>query len=291
MKFATFFDAAHQERVGVVHNDRIHALADLGFPRADMPELITHYTPAIGAEIAAKLARAAGGIPVGEARLQAPIPRPRHDILCIGQNYLAHALEAARYHGKEYVKPDWPTYFSKRVTLPVGQDGVIPAHADATEKLDYEAELAVVVGKRMNHVPRERVFDHIFGYTIVNDVSARDRQTNHAQFTYGKGMDGFAPMGPWIVTIDEFQNPPHLNIKTRVNGEERQNSNTSDLIFDIPHLLAELSLGMTLEPGDILITGTPSGVGMGFSPPKFLKPGDVVECEVESIGVLRNTVQ
>ncbi len=291
MKFVTFFDAAQKEQVGVVHNDSIHALADLGFPCQDMPDLIEKYTPDLGAAIAAKLANAGTGIPPGEAKLQAPIPRPRHDILCIGQNYLAHALEAARYRGKEYVKPDWPTYFSKRVTLPVGHEGIIPAHTDATDKLDYESELAVIIGKRMSRVPKENVFDHIFGYTIVNDVSARDRQVRHAQFTYAKGMDGFAPMGPWIVTADEFKTPPHLQVMARVNGELRQNGNTNDLIFDIPHLLAELSLGITLEPGDILITGTPAGVGMGFTPPKFLKPGDIVECEVEGIGVLRNTVQ
>ncbi len=143
----------------------------------------------------------------------------------------------------------------------------------------------------MSRVPADRVFDYIFGYTVANDVSARDRQINHVQYTYGKSMDGFAPMGPWIVTIDEFKSPPHLQIKSRVNGEERQNSNTNDFIFDIPYLLSELSLGITLEPGDILITGTPAGVGMGFNPPKFMKPGDVVECEVEGIGVLRNTVK
>jgi 2-keto-4-pentenoate hydratase/2-oxohepta-3-ene-1,7-dioic acid hydratase in catechol pathway len=290
MKFLTYFDADNRERVGVLHNGAAHDLAALGFPHADMPALIAGYTPALGADIAAKAAAAGQGIPAGDVRLQAPIPRPRHDILCIGQNYLAHALEAARYLGKEYVKPTHPTYFSKRVGLPVGHGGVIPAHADVTAKLDYEAELAVVIGKRMDHVPPENVFEHVFGYTIVNDVSARDRQMDHTQFTYGKGMDGFAPMGPWIVTADEFAAPPHLDIKTRVNGELRQDSNTSDFIFDIPYLLAELSRAMVLEPGDILITGTPSGVGLGFVPPKFLRPGDVVECEIEGIGMLRNTV-
>ena len=291
MKFVTFIDAAQTELVGVVHNDAIHPLGKLGFSYPDMLSLIADYTPETGKAIAAKAATAGTGIPVAEAKLQAPIPRPRHDILCIGQNYLLHALEAARYKGVEYVKPDHPTYFSKRVGLPVGHGGFIPAHRDATSKLDYESELAVVIGKRMDHVAPDKVFDYIFGYTIVNDVSARDRQNNHAQYTFGKGMDGFAPMGPWIVTIDEFKSPPHLQIKTRVNGEERQNSNTNDFIFDLPYLLSELSLGMALEPGDILITGTPSGVGMGFNPPKFIGPGDVVECEIEGIGVLRNTVQ
>ena len=290
MKFATFFEG-REELVGVVRGEAVHALSALGFPFQDMLELIAAYTPALGRDISAKADADGKGVPLSGVRLQAPIPRPRHDILCIGQNYLAHALEGARYHGKEYVKPDHPVYFSKRVGLPVGQDGFIPAHADATSKLDYEAELAVVIGKRMDHVAPEKVFEHIFGYTVVNDVSARDRQKDHSQYTFGKSMDGFAPMGPWIVTIDEFPAPPRLNVRSRVNGEERQNSNTADFIFDIPRLLSELSLAIALEPGDILITGTPAGVGMGFSPPRFLKAGDTVECEVEGIGVLRNTVE
>ncbi|MCC8190778.1 MAG: fumarylacetoacetate hydrolase family protein, partial [Planctomycetes bacterium] len=218
-------------------------------------------------------------------------PHPPRDLLCVGQNYLEHALETARFKGTEYHQPEYPVIFSKRVIRAVPPEGEIPAHADITAALDYEAELAVVIGKRCDHVRPEEVFAHVFGYTIVNDVSARDIQMNHVQYTFGKGLDGFAPMGPWIATVDEFAAPPHLNVVTRVNGEVRQNSNTSEFIFDIPRLISELSSGITLLPGDILITGTPSGVGMGFSPPKFLQPGDVVECEIEGIGVLRNVVR
>ena len=291
MKFVTFIDAAGKEQVGLVHNDAVQALESLGKAYPDMAAFIAAYTPEVGRELADKAQRAGGGIPLSQVTLTAPIPRPRHDIICIGQNYLEHALESARYKGVEYVKPSHPTYFSKRVGLPVGQGGIIPSHQDATSRLDYECELAVVIGKCCSKVAPADVFEHIFGYTIVNDVSARDRQNNHSQWTYGKGMDGFAPMGPCIVTRDEFRDPPHVQVKTRVNGEPRQDSNTDEFIFDIPYLISELSLGITLEPGDILITGTPSGVGLGFEPPKFLKPGDVVECEIEGIGVLKNTVQ
>jgi 2-keto-4-pentenoate hydratase/2-oxohepta-3-ene-1,7-dioic acid hydratase in catechol pathway len=209
----------------------------------------------------------------------------------VGQNYTAHALEGARYAGKEWTKPDWPVYFSKRVDRCVAPGGVIPAHADITSELDYEAELAVIIGKTASKVKPGDVFSHIFGYTVANDVSARDIQHNHVQYTFGKGLDGFAPMGPWIATVDEFAVPPRLNVKTRVNGEPRQDANTSDFIFDIPRLISELSSGITLEPGDILITGTPAGVGMGFQPPKFLRPGDEIECEIEGIGILRNVVR
>lgn len=287
MKFATFIDATGKEQVGLVHDNAIHPLP--AYP--NMTALIAAYTPALGRELLTKAQQGSSGLPLSSVTLAAPIPRPRHDIICIGQNYLEHALESARYKGIEYVKPAFPTYFSKRVGLPVGHGGVIPAHQDATSKLDYEAEFAVIIGKRCDHVAPADAYDYIFGYTIVNDVSARDRQNNHSQWMFGKGLDGFAPMGPWIVTRDEFQTPPNVQVKTRVNGEPRQDANTSEFIFDIPYLISELSLGMTPEPGDILITGTPSGVGMGFNPPKFLKPGDVVECEIEGIGVLKNTVK
>ena len=231
------------------------------------------------------------GIPLDSVKLAAPIPHPRHDILCIGQNYLAHAIESFKFKGLEYQKPSHPVYFTKRVNRAVADGECIPAHADITSQLDYEAELAVVIGKRCDHVKPEDVFAHIFGYTIVNDVSARDLQYAHSQYAFGKSLDGFAPMGPWIVTADEIPAPPALRIGTRVNGEVRQDSNTGDFIFDIPYMISELSGGIVLEPGDIVITGTPSGVGMGFTPPRFLKSGDVVECEIEKIGTLRNTVR
>lgn len=291
MRFATYKTDGGKEAVGVVAADgkSVLDLAELGHPAGDMLEFIGFYTSAVRDDLQGKLSRA--GIPLEKVVLDAPIPRPRHDIVCVGQNYLEHALESARYKGVEYVKPDYPVYFSKRVDRAVADRGFIPAHADITDKLDYEAELAVVIGKRCDHVEPGNVFEHVFGYTIVNDVSARDLQSNHSQWMLGKSLDGFAPMGPWIVTADEFAPPPRLTVTTKINGELRQNANTSEFIFDIPYLISQLSQGIVLEPGDIVITGTPSGVGMGFVPPKFLKPGDEIECAIEGIGVLRNVVR
>ncbi|MGE4284740.1 MAG: fumarylacetoacetate hydrolase family protein, partial [Clostridia bacterium] len=231
------------------------------------------------------------GIPITAVEISAPIPNPRHDILCIGQNYTEHAIESAKFRGIEYQKPTYPVYFSKRVNKAVAHNGFISSHADITSKLDYEAELAVIIGKECSHVAPEDVYDYIFGYTIINDISARDIQVNHKQFTFGKGLDDATPMGPYIVTIDEFDAPPLLSVKSKVNGELRQNSSTNDFIFDIPFMISQLSAGITLYPGDIFITGTPSGVGLGFNPPKWLKSGDIVECQIEKIGILRNTVK
>lgn len=291
MKFVTYTDKNGADRPGMLTQDGqgVLPLADLGIDAPGMIEFIERYDDGMAATLRAKASGA--GIPLAEIALAAPIPHPRHDILCIGQNYLVHAIESAKYKGVEYKQPAHPVYFSKRVNRAVAHNGAIPAHADITSKLDYEAELAVIIGKRCDHVRPEDAFKHIFGYTVVNDVSARDLQHAHSQFTFGKSLDGFAPMGPCLVTRDEFVDPPHLRIRTWINGELRQDSNTSDFIFDIPFLISQLSSGIVLEPGDILITGTPSGVGMGQQPPKFLNAGDVVECEVEGVGKLRNTVR
>ncbi len=292
MKFVTYLDRNNEELPGVVSatGDTVHSLKSLGHDCADLVDFIAGYDGTKAADIQAKIARA-GGEPLSAVRLQAPIPHPRHDILCVGQNYVAHAIESAKYAGREWVRPDYPIIFTKRVDRAVGPDGEIPSHSDITAQLDYEVELALIIGRRCSKARPEDAFSHIFGYSVANDISARDIQHRHNQWILGKGMDGAAPFGPWIVTADEFAAPPHLAIRCRVNGELRQDSNTNDFIFDIPRLLSEISAGMTLEPGDILITGTPAGVGMGFQPPKFLRSGDVVECEIEKIGVLRNTIR
>lgn len=292
MKLANFRDSDGASRLGVlsVSGDRLVPLHEGGLEFPGMIELIAAWSDDLRAAVA-RLAGGSGGMALDGVRLDAPIPHPRHDIICIGQNYLEHALESCRYKGVEYEKPAHPTYFSKRVDRAVPPDGVIKAHADITDKLDYETELAVVIGRPCDHVKPEDVFDHVFGYTIVNDVSARDLQHAHVQYTFGKGLDGATPMGPWIVTRDEFRDPPRLDVVTRVNGELRQNSNTDQFIFDIPYLIAELSTGIVLGPGDLLATGTPSGVGLGLQPPRFLKPGDTIESEIEGIGVLRNVVR
>ena len=231
------------------------------------------------------------GLNINSVKLCAPIPFPKQDIICLGINYMAHAEESARYK-KEAFEGDRPfaVYFSKRVDEAVGDGGFIDGHFDIVDSLDYEAELAVVIGKDAKNISEEDAFDYVLGYTIINDISARNLQTQHKQWYFGKSLDGFTPMGPWIVTADEFDNPPVLKISSKVNGELRQNSSTDLLIFGIAHVISELSRGMTLKAGTIISMGTPAGVGMGFVPPKFLKSGDVVQCEIEKIGSITNTI-
>ena len=233
------------------------------------------------------------GLPLERVRLLAPIPRPEQDVICLGINYFDHAKESEAVAGKGVKAPDtFPIYFSKRVTRAVPDGDPIEAHTDLVKKLDYECELAVVLGKDARDVPAGQTRDYIFGYTILNDVSARDVQTAHKQWYFGKSLDGFTPIGPYIVTADAFADyPPRLGIRSFVNGEKRQDSNTALQIFDIDHVIAELSQGMTLKAGTIIATGTPAGVGMGMDPPQFLKPGDVVRCEIDGIGTLTNPVK
>ncbi len=231
------------------------------------------------------------GLNINSVKLCAPIPFPKQDIICLGINYMAHAEESARYK-KEAFGGDRPfaVYFSKRVDEAVGDGGFIDGHFDIVDSLDYEAELAVVIGKDAKNISEEDAFDYVLGYTIINDISARNLQTQHKQWYFGKSLNGFTPMGPWIVTANEFDNPPVLKISSKVNGELRQNSSTDLLIFGIAHVISELSRGMTLKAGTIISMGTPAGVGMGFVPPKFLKSGDVVQCEIEKIGSITNTI-
>lgn len=233
-----------------------------------------------------------GAAMMSEVRLLAPIQMPEQDIICLGLNYMEHAEESARYKKEAFDKSrSHAVYFSKRVNQTVGPDGPILSHSDLVESLDYEVELAVIMGKDAKDVPEEEVKNYIFGYTIMNDVSARNVQTAHKQWYFGKSLDGFTPMGPCILTTDSVSYPPKLQIQSRVNGELRQDSSTELMIFDINHIVSELSRGMTLRAGTIISTGTPAGVGMGFNPPRFLRPGDVVECSIEGIGSIKNVVE
>ncbi|MEG0291317.1 MAG: fumarylacetoacetate hydrolase family protein [Anaerovoracaceae bacterium] len=220
------------------------------------------------------------------------IIRPNQDVICLGINYAAHAIESARFKkeafGKERKKP---IYFSKRVNRFVGDKEVIDGHFDIVDSLDYEAELAVIIGKPAKNVSASDAKEYIFGYTILNDMSARNLQTEHIQWYFGKSLDDFTPLGPAIVTRDEFSFPPELDIKSYVNGELRQNSNTRMLITSISEIIAELSKGITLMPGTIIATGTPEGVGMGFVPPNFLNKGDEVACYIEGIGTITNKIK
>ena len=225
--------------------------------------------------------------------LESPIPAPAQDVICLGINYMAHSDEAEKYSADAFATQHQDAiYFSKRVTRAVPDGGFIEAHTGLVKKLDYECELAVVLGRDAKDIPAGQTRDYVFGYTILNDVSARDVQTAHKQWYFGKSLDGFTPIGPCIVTADEFEAyPPKLPIRCFVNGEKRQDSNTDLQIFNIDHVIAELSQGMTLRAGTIIATGTPAGVGMGMDPPRFLVPGDEVRCEIEGIGTLTNTVR
>jgi 2-keto-4-pentenoate hydratase/2-oxohepta-3-ene-1,7-dioic acid hydratase in catechol pathway len=238
----------------------------------------------------ALVGQAEGGVPLSSARLLAPIPRPRENITCLGMNYVAHAYESERAKGREPKLPPHPVFFTKAVSTVCGPDDDVPLDPRVTSELDYEVELAFVIGRRGKNIPRGDAMGYVFGYTIVNDVSARDLQSLHQQFFKGKSLDRSCPMGPCIVTADEIADPAALGLRMRLNGETRQDSSVADLIFDIPAIIETLSLGQTIEPGQVISTGTPSGVGMGRTPPEYMKPGDVMEAEIDQIGVLRNRV-
>lgn len=224
---------------------------------------------------------------LSKLRVKAPIERPRKNVYCVGLNYVAHSKE---FQGPQKPLPEHPIIFTKPPRSVVGQGDSVSAYAHLTNELDYEAELGVVIGKTGRDIKPENVPDHIFGYTCINDITARDLQRKHGQWFIGKSMDGFCPIGPAILVREGCAWPPALRIESRVNGEVRQSSVTDQLIFDITRLIVTLSAGHTLEPGDILATGTPAGVGMSFVPPRFLRHGDLVEVEIEKIGILRNSI-
>ena len=288
MKLVTYRENG-AEKVGALTKD---GTAILPLPVPDMNTLIETMTLSQLSSAVTAAEGSGASVALADVELLAPIPRPRQDVLCLGMNYKAHASEAAKYDADAFTKEKpAAVYFSKRVSEAVAPGGVIQSHQDLVERLDYEVELAVILGKTAKHVKAAEAGDYIFGYTVLNDVSARDVQTGHKQWYFGKSLDGFTPMGPCIVTADEIAFPPALGISSTVNGELRQDSNTSLFINTISDVLEELTAGMTLLPATIIATGTPAGVGMGFDPPKFLKPGDVVECSIEGIGTIRNEVR
>lgn len=297
MKLLTYIcSKCGKERVGVLSSNgkKVYPLWRMGFDYESMNELIQKADKEELAKIAeaeAKAEEGEGGKKFEETKMIAPIPVPIQDVICLGINYADHAVESARYKKELSPKVEYATYFAKRVAKAVGHGEPIDSHSDFVERLDYEVELAVIIGKDARDVAEEDAFDYVFGYTILNDVSARDLQTRHNQWYFGKSLDGFTPIGPWIVTEDEFERPPVLKITSKVNGELRQDSMTDRFIHSIPEVISELSRGITLKAGTIISMGTPSGVGMGFEPPKFLKPGDVVTCEIEGIGILENEVK
>ncbi len=224
--------------------------------------------------------------PLAGVRLLAPIPRPRRNIVCVGLNYAEHAAESRVTEGL----PEHPVYFTKPPTTVIGPEAPIPWHGHVSRRIDWEVELVAVIGQQGRDIPEGRAMEHVFGYTVGNDITARDLQRRHQQWYKGKGLDGFCPLGPWIVTRDELPDPQDVRLRLRVNSVTKQDATTSDMIFPVAQLIATLSLGMTLEPGDLLMTGTPSGVGFAREPAEYLQPDDVVEAEIDGIGLLRNPV-
>lgn len=286
MRFATFTDG-RQRYVGRVSPDGTTIttldLADESAQKGvlGLIELATH---------GQNLDEYAGAtVPVASVRLEAPIPRPRRNIFCVGRNYHAHAkeLSGSVFKANTADPAAWPIVFTKVpecVTGP-GDDVMLPTAV--SHQIDYEAELAVIIGTEGKNISRESALRHVYGYTIVNDVTARDVQMRHQQWDLGKSFDTFCPMGPWVVTADELDGT-NTRVRCWVNNELRQDGHTRDFIFDIPALIEACSRGITLYPGDIIATGTPAGVGMGLTPPRYLQPGDVVRIEIDGIGMIQN---
>jgi 2-keto-4-pentenoate hydratase/2-oxohepta-3-ene-1,7-dioic acid hydratase in catechol pathway len=229
-------------------------------------------------------------VPVGSVKLLAPIPRTRKNVFCVGRNYVDHVTEGYKARKLEIKIPEYPQFFSKPATTIIGPGDEIPFDSGVTVKVDYEVELAVVMSKKAKNVSEADAFDYVFGYTIVNDITGRDLQRRHDQWFKGKSLDGSCPMGPCLVYKDEIPDPQDIKITLDVNGETRQSARTSQMIFSLRRVICELSHGLTLDAGDIIATGTPSGVGYAMEDPQFLKPGDVVTCEIEKIGTLVNTI-
>jgi len=269
-------------RVGVLVGDsEVRAL-----PFAGMIELIEAGRKAV------KVPRKGKPLKLSSLRVLAPIPRPRKNVFCVGWNYVEHFEEGRKMRvGPQQEMPAHPTFFTKAVSSVNGPYDRIPLHAGVTEKLDWEVELGVVIGRRGTNIAEADAMRYVFGYTVINDVSAREVQRRHGQQGFkGKSLDGLCPMGPWLVAADEVKDPADLRVTSRVNGVTKQDSNTRHMYFKIPRLIAELSAGLTLEPGDIISTGTPEGVGHARTPPEFMKAGDVLETEIPGIGLLRNRI-
>jgi 2-keto-4-pentenoate hydratase/2-oxohepta-3-ene-1,7-dioic acid hydratase in catechol pathway len=297
MKLITFARRG-AKRIGIVDDDT-KTVIDLSVAAPKLPTDMTAFIEG-GDRILAAAAKTLNTrkkearLPLSRVRLLAPIPTPRRNVLCVGKNYYDHAKEfddsGFNATKGESAIPELPIIFTKAPSSVIGPGDPIPGHLDPTKSVDYEVELGVVIGTGGRGISKGNALKHVYGYTIINDVTARHMQANHKQWFLGKSIDGFCPMGPWLVTADDIGNVKKLRVESKVNGEVRQSAVVKDLIFDIPTLIATLSKGMTLQSGDIIATGTPAGVGIGFKPPKFLKKGDVVTLTIDRLGVLENTV-
>ena len=290
MKFVTFLRNDGEPEIGLVDHDEI---VPLGYD-PELPTSMAEFV-ALGAEglrRAAALASTAPRIEACAVRLLAPI-RPRNNVMCVGKNYHEHAKEFAGSGfdaSQKQVVPDTPVIFTKALSSLIGPDEPVRVSDDPTRTSDYEGELGVVIGRGGHRIAACDALDHVYGYTIVNDVTVRDLQKRHVQFFIGKSAATYGPMGPALVTADEVGDVGELRVRTRVNGELRQDAPVADLIFDIPTVIEAISAAVLLEPGDVIATGTPAGVGIGMTPPRFLSPGDQMEVTIDRIGTLRNPV-
>ena len=300
MKLLTYKSNDSEPRLGFIHNNQVIDMEDFGeianFPLPnDMLELIDLGFEIIP-EITEMIAETSENLfeeisyEMNEITILAPIEKPRKNIFGIGLNYTEHVAESARTLDTTGKLPQKPIIFSKPPTTVTGTNTAIIKNTKLTEQLDWEVELAVVIGKKGKYVSNADAMDYVFGYTVINDISARDCR-REGQWIVSKGQDTFAPMGPILITKDEIENPHNLNLSLKVNGVEKQNSNTKFLLFNINDLIEDLSIVFTLEPGDIIATGTPSGVGAGRNPQEWLYDGDVIEATIEGIGTILNTVK
>jgi 2-keto-4-pentenoate hydratase/2-oxohepta-3-ene-1,7-dioic acid hydratase in catechol pathway len=294
MKLVTF-STGPDERVGVVDVERgVVADATALLPEgAGLLEVIERWDE-LGPVLAGEHAVAAEHR-LEQVRLLAPIPRPRRDVFCVGKNYRDHVLEFGRsgydQPDRSQDMPDHPVVFSKATTSVTGPFDDIEPHHDVTAELDYEAELGVIIGRGGRGITRGQALEHVWGYTIIDDFTARDLQRKHKQWLIGKSLDTHCPMGPYAVSADEISDLTALVVESHVNGQRRQSAPVKDLIFDIPDLIATISAGITLLPGDLIATGTPAGVGIGFDPPRFMVSGDVIEVSITGLGAQRNRVR
>src|SRR3954447_17678588 len=307
MRFVTFSTESGEPHIGVVRDDHIVDLSTWlvrnpvhrGATAIKLVDLIALgddglETARFALSSSEEELRQAGALmPLDRAHLLAPVPRPPKNVMCLGRNYSEHAQESARMRGEGTFTPStYPTFFTKAPTTVAGPYQDLAISFDVSQQIDWEVELAIVIGKAGKNISKEDAAGHIFGYMVLNDITARDVQERHGkQHFKGKSLDNTCPTGPWIVTPDEIGDPNELQIWTRVNGVEKQHGTTADMIFDVPTIIESLSQGMTLEPGDIIATGTPGGIGHARTPAEYLRPGDTVECEVERIGVITNRIR
>jgi 2-keto-4-pentenoate hydratase/2-oxohepta-3-ene-1,7-dioic acid hydratase in catechol pathway len=308
MRFVTFV-RKNQQRIGLMDKDdqiidlaeinrrylrggnppylaSMQAFIETGGKALQVAKKAAKYVAGKSLEEQKKLGRAGALLKSSQAKLLAPIPWPRKNAIMLGINYREHVDEGARARSLEIKYPEWPVFFTKPATSVIGPNGKVVRHK-VTDKLDWEVELAVIIGKKGRNIPKDKAYEYIFGYTVCLDMTARELQRLHGQWFKGKSLDTFCPLGPWIVHKSALSDPQQVRLICRVNGEVMQDGNTRDMIFDIPTIIESLSRGLTLEPGDIISTGTPSGVGFARVPPVYLNPGDKVEGDIEGIGVLQ----